>query len=184
MQPMPANIWDAASILVHCATDGETYVARVNTQPLGLARPPATWGRVKTMLQRAIATLAKVPLFACVGDVFAVEQSAAAHSALSAAKEIINLCVFGLEDSKDPELATPVSSPGRTLQLQKGHATTAFTPVRLATLYREFKLRLDNNVPQTGSSLEVARKADLGWRYGRADWSPLRRDSAKRRVAC
>ena len=114
-------------------------MSRVSTQPFGSARGPASWGRVVTRLQRAIATLARVPLLASLGDVLSAEQVTVARSAFPAAKEIIELCGFGLEDSKVQEAATSISLVGRTLELHERHVAAAITPVRLASLSRKRK---------------------------------------------
>ena len=61
------------------------------------------------MVQRALATLTKVPIPASVGDVFSVWQAAAAHPAISASKENMTLRGFVLEGFKDQATAPSIS---------------------------------------------------------------------------
>ena len=84
------------------------------------------------MLRRAVATLAEAPLVANVDDVLCVGQATAAHSALSAANEIITLRGLDLEESKTQAPPSSIFLLGFTPTLHGGCVAAGVTLVRLA----------------------------------------------------
>ena len=101
------------------------------------------------------------------------------HSAFSAANEIITLRGFNLEESKDQPPAPSISLLVSTLTLHDGHVTTALTPVRMANLSRELKLRLDKDTLKPGAASKLRGEISfatslLAGRYGRALLGPIK----------
>ena len=125
---------DVSSIVVWNPRERRTYIARMRTQPFGSSRAPASWGRVVSLLQRAVTQLLLTPILLYVDDVFSAEPSRTAWSAFTCTKKFFAMCGFDTSDHKDQVPAPSIDLLGARVEFIPRGMKCSITPVRQANL--------------------------------------------------
>ena len=102
------QFWEIASIVIYTPETLPPRVARVNTQPFGSSRAPASWDRVILLLQRGFLALLLFPALAFGDDIFSCERADSAASAFRLTKQPFAVAEFRVDESKDKKPAPEI----------------------------------------------------------------------------